>query len=166
MNYAVIKWLDIANGPGIRISLFVSGCELHCPECFNKIAWDFNYGEEFTFDIQKKIMDKMESNSVYKGLSILGGEPLNERNQMGLLPFVKSFREKFPDKDIWVFTGYTWDNIPGDREILQYIDVLVDGPFQIKNKDLRLVFKGSSNQRTIDVQKSLKERKVIILEGY
>lgn len=166
MNYAAIKWLDIANGPGIRISLFVSGCTLHCSECFNKIAWDFNYGSLFTKEVQELIFEKMEKNKVYQGISILGGEPLDPRNQKGLLPFLIEFRKRFTDKNVWMFSGYSWEKIPGDKTILKYVDVLVDGPFQIQNKNLSLPFKGSSNQRTIDVQKTLKEKKIILMEGY
>ncbi len=161
MNYATIKEYDVANGPGVRLSLFVSGCTIHCPECFNKVAWSFDYGEEFTKDIEDKILKTLEQ-SCYQGLSILGGEPLNPRNQDGLLSLVKRFDEKFINKDIWLFTGYTWENIPGSKEILKYIDVLVDGPFQMDKKDISLVFKGSSNQRTINVKKSLKSGGVVL----
>lgn len=163
MKYATIKEYDIANGPGVRLSLFVSGCNHHCPECFNEVAWSFDYGNEFTKEIEDEILDKV-GNDFYKGLSLLGGEPLDPRNQEGLLSLVKRFKEKYIDKTVWCYTGYTWESIPGNKEILKYIDVLVDGPFLIDKKDIRLIFRGSSNQRIIDVQKSLKENKIVVID--
>lgn len=173
MNYATIKEADVANGLGIRVSLFVSGCTHHCKNCFNQIAWDFEYGENFTEEVQNKILKLLEP-SYISGLSILGGEPLEPVNQKGLLPLLKAFREKFHDsKSIWCWTGYLFDkellNESRARceltdEFLSYIDVLVDGKFVEELKNLKLKFRGSSNQRIIDVQKSLKEQKVIYFE--
>ncbi len=163
MNYAEIKEYDIANGPGIRLSLFVSGCTHKCPGCFNEIAWDFNYGKPFNRETEDYILNALQDES-YQGLTLLGGEPLDPRNQAAVLSLIRRYKEKFPYKDLWCFTGYLYDrdllgwmqeSVPEIREILSYIDVLVDGPFMMEKKDLSLLFKGSSNQRTIDVRKSL-----------
>ena len=172
MNYADIKTVDIANGKGVRVSLFVSGCNHHCKGCFNPQAWDFSYGKEFTKEDEEKIMKELEHPYV-SGLSILGGEPLEYNNQKGILPLVKKVKERFPDKDIWCYTGYKFDrDVTGNmfnnweetKELMSYIDVIVDGKFQEDKKDLNLKFRGSSNQRIIDVQKSLKVHKVIPYE--
>lgn len=172
MNYADIKTADIANGKGVRVSLFVSGCNHHCNGCFNTEAWDFNYGKEFTEKEIDKIMKELEHPYV-AGLSILGGEPLEYANQKGILPLVKKVKERFPEKDIWCYTGYTFDrditvnmfnNWDETKELMSYIDVLVDGKFELENKNLNLKFRGSTNQRIIDVQKSLKVHKVIPYE--
>ena len=164
MNYADIKQYDVANGPGVRVSLFVSGCTHHCKECFNPETWDFDYGKPFTEETAAQILDYM-SPSYVKGLTLLGGEPLEKVNQQGLLPLLRRVKEQYPEKNIWCFTGYDfekdvrgymleeWEETP---ELISYIDVLVDGEFMIDKKDLSLVFKGSSNQRTILVQESLK----------
>ena len=169
MNYADIKIADVANGKGVRVSLFVSGCNHHCKGCFNSQAWDFNYGKEFT---EKEIDEILEdlNHSYVSGLSILGGEPLEYQNQKGLLPLLKKVKEKFPEKDIWCYTGYTFDkdvtenmfqNWPETKELMSYIDVVVDGKFEEDKKDITLKFRGSSNQRIIDVQKSKEKQKVI-----
>jgi len=169
MNFATIKHFDVANGPGIRLSLFVSGCTIHCPDCFNKVAWDFNYGKEFTRNDIEYIIDDLR-NPMYQGLSILGGEPLD--NVEGLLPLTRRFRKEFGDtKDLWCFSGYTYKTIMTQKmetilnlyEFLSYIDVLVDGPFEMDKKDMMLVFKGSSNQRTIDMRRSLELDKLVLL---
>ena len=169
MNYADIKKIDVANGEGVRVSLFVSGCNHHCKGCFNQCAWDFNYGDKFTEKEEQKIIEYMDHDYI-EGLSLLGGEPLEPKNQEGLLPLVKDIKEKFPDKNIWCYTGYTFDkdvmenmfeNWPETKELMSYIDVLVDGKFEEDKKDLNLKFRGSSNQRIIDVPKSLKVHKVI-----
>ena len=161
MNYANIKYFDVANGPGIRLTLFTSGCTIHCPDCFNKVAWDFNYGQPFTQETEDHIIETIKSPN-YQGLTILGGEPLD--NVDGLIPLVKRFRTEFGStKDLWCFTGYTYETIVGQKmnqlpnlnEFLSCIDVLVDGPFEMDKKNMMLVFKGSSNQRTIDVQKTM-----------
>ena len=169
MNYADIKIADVANGQGVRVSLFVSGCNHHCKGCFNAQAWDFNYGKQFTEEDIDKIITELDHPYV-AGLSILGGEPLEYQNQKGLLPLLKRVEEKFPNKNIWCYTGYTFDkDIVGNmfsnwnetKELMSYIDVLVDGKFDENKKDLNLKFRGSSNQRIIDVPKSLKVHKVI-----
>lgn len=172
MHYADIKKADIANGLGVRVSLFVSGCSHHCKNCFNEEAWDFNYGKEFTDTEVEKIINEMDHPYV-SGLSLLGGEPLEHTNQQGLLPLVKKVKEKFPDKNIWCYTGYTFDkdvmgkmykNWEETPELLSYIDVMVDGEFEEDKKDVKLRFRGSSNQRIIDVPKSLKEKKAVLFE--
>jgi len=169
MNYADIKIADVANGKGVRVSIFVSGCNHHCKGCFNSQAWDFNYGNEFTEKEIDKIIKELD-HSYVSGLSILGGEPLEYQNQKGLLPLVKKVKEKFPEKDIWCYTGYSYDkdvlgnmfeNWPESKELMSYIDVLVDGKFEEDKKDLNLKFRGSSNQRIIDVKKSLKTHQII-----
>ena len=169
MKYADIKTADVANGKGVRVSLFVSGCNHHCKGCFNSQAWDFNYGKDFTENEIEQILEEL-NHSYVAGLSILGGEPLEHVNQQGLLPLVKKVKEKFPEKNIWCYTGYTFDkdvtknmfeNWPETRELMKYIDVIVDGKFEEENKDLNLKFRGSRNQRIIDVPSSLKVHKVI-----
>ncbi len=169
MNYADIKTADVANGIGVRVSVFVSGCNHHCKGCFNSEAWDFNYGKPFTQECIDKVMNELDKPYV-KGLSLLGGEPLEFKNQEGLLPLVRQAKAKYPEKDIWCYTGFTFDRdvIEGmcktntnTKELISYIDVLVDGKFEEDKKDLSLKFRGSSNQRIIDVKKSLKENKVI-----
>lgn len=171
MNYAEIKYNDIANGPGIRTSLFVSGCTHACKGCFNQIAWDFNYGKPFTEDTINDIIESMRPDYV-QGLTLLGGEPFEHTNQQGLLPLLRAVKRFLPDKDIWCFTGYLFDkDICEDmcakweeaKEMLSYIDVLVDGKFVEELKDMMLKFKGSSNQRTILVQESLRQNQVVLL---
>jgi len=168
MNYADIKQFDVANGLGIRVSIFVSGCTHHCKSCFNEVAWDFNYGTPFTENDIDKIIDYLKPSYV-SGLAILGGEPFEHCNQKGLLPLLRKVKEIYPTKDIWCFTGYTFDNDILNRmckewaetsEMISYIDVLVDGKFVEELKDLNLRFKGSSNQRTILVKESLESGQI------
>ena len=165
MNYATIKWTDIANGEGVRISLFVSGCTHHCKNCFNEIAWDFEYGLKFDESVQDKIVRELSSGFI-AGLSLLGGEPLEPQNQLALYPFIKKIKEIYPQKTIWCYTGFVFDEKSGElvtknkntavtKDLISLFDVLVDGPFIEELKDIRLKFRGSSNQRVIDVQKSL-----------
>jgi len=171
MNYATIKDTDIANGEGIRISLFVSGCTHHCKNCFNKETWDFDYGNEFTQQVQDQIIDMLKPNYI-NGLTLLGGEPMEPQNQKGLLPFIKKVKQIFGDtKSIWCYTGYIFDKDlkPDGRaytqitdELLNNFDVMVDGPFVESLKDISLKFRGSSNQRIIDVKQSLKTGKTVI----
>lgn len=172
MNYATIKWYDIANGEGVRISLFVSGCTHHCKNCFNQVAWDFSYGEPFDEEIQSKILKELESDYI-AGLSLLGGEPLEPQNQVALLPFVKRVKELYPNKTVWCYTGNILNerkgiltdkhkNTPVTKELISLIDVLVDGPFIEELKDVRLKFRGSSNQRVIDVKKTLQSKKIVL----
>lgn len=172
MNYADIKRVDVANGPGVRVSLFVSGCTHHCKGCFNEETWDFNFGKPFT-DVEADYILKLLEPDYIKGFTILGGEPFEFSNQKGLLPLLRRVRATYPDKDIWCFTGYLFDDDIRDkmmlnwaetREMLEYIDYLVDGEFVEEKKDLKLRFKGSANQRIIDVKKSLKNNTVILWE--
>lgn len=172
MNYAEIKYCDVANGPGVRTSLFVSGCSHHCPGCFNEIAWDFNYGKPFTQDTIDSIIESLKPDYI-QGLTLLGGEPFEYSNQKGLLPLVRQVREVLPQKDIWCFTGFLFDKDiienmckkwKETNELLSYIDVLVDGRFVEELKNLNLKFKGSENQRTILVNESLKSCNVILYD--
>ncbi len=163
MYYGEIKFCDIANGPGVRTSLFVSGCTHHCQNCFNEMTWDFHYGQLYTKETEDKIVESLMPPYI-KGLTILGGEPMEHVNQQGILPLILRVREQLPNKTIWVYTGYTYETDLLDRmckewdetmKILKNIDVLVDGEFVQDLKNLSLRFRGSSNQRIIDVQKSL-----------
>lgn len=169
MNYGEIKKNDIANGEGVRTSLFVSGCRHHCKNCFNRETWDFGFGQPFTEETAKDILDACDHDWI-NGLSLLGGEPFEPENQKVLLPFLIMFHHRFPNKTVWCYTGFTFEEITGKKksrahtdisgEMLSCIDVLVDGPFIEAQKDITLVFKGSSNQRLIDVKKTLKNKKV------
>ena len=172
MNYAEIKYCDVANGPGVRTSLFVSGCSHHCPGCFNEIAWDFNYGKPFTQDTIDSIIESLKPDYI-QGLTLLGGEPFEYSNQKGLLPLVRQVREVLPQKDIWCFTGFLFDKDiienmckkwKETNELLSYIDVLVDGRFVEELKNLNLKFKGSENLRTLLVNESLKSGNVILYD--
>ena len=163
MYYGEIKFCDIANGPGVRTSLFVSGCTHHCQNCFNEMTWDFHYGQPYTQETEDRIVESLMPPYI-KGLTILGGEPMEHVNQQGILPLILRVREQLPNKTIWVYTGYTYETDLLDRmskewdetmKILKNIDVLVDGEFVQDLKNLSLRFRGSSNQRIIDVQKSL-----------
>ena len=159
MNYADIRPIDVANGPGIRVSLFVSGCTHACPGCFNPEAWDFGYGQPFTKDEEDAILTHLAKPYV-KGLSLLGGEPFHPSNQAAVLALVKRVREAYPGKDIWCYTGYLYEDLLAgkvgehSRELLEQLDVLVDGPFVLEQKELSLRFRGSANQRLIDVPAS------------
>lgn len=171
MNYAVIKKFDIANGPGVRVSLFVSGCRHKCKNCFNKEAWDFGYGKPFTEETVNEILDALTPTHI-TGFSLLGGEPFEPENQKPLLDLLKTIKEKLPDKDIWCYSGFLFDKelLSGKigeyaTQMLEYIDVLVDGRFVEELKSLDLLFRGSSNQRIIDVQKSLESGNVVWLDG-
>lgn len=150
MNYAEIKKVDIANGPGVRVSLFVSGCRNHCKGCFNPETWDFDYGRPFTRETEDEIIEALRPSWI-QGLSILGGEPTEEENAAVLIPFLKRVRAVLPDKDIWLYSGYTYEALR-DKEILSLADVLVDGPFLLEQKDAGLAFRGSRNQRIIDLK--------------
>jgi anaerobic ribonucleoside-triphosphate reductase activating protein len=172
MNYADIKKYDVANGLGIRVSLFVSGCNHKCKNCFNEEAWDFNYGKPFTEENINEIIEFLGKPYI-AGLSLLGGEPFEHENQKGLLPLLKKVKEIYPEKDIWCYSGFTFDKEilekmypvwEETRELLSYIDILVDGRFVEELKNLSLHFRGSSNQRVIKVQESLKAGEVILWE--
>ena len=174
MNYCEIKKCDIANGEGVRTSLFVSGCTNHCEECFQPQTWDFVYGTPFTKEVEDEILKSLEPYYV-NGLTLLGGEPFEPKNQRELVPFMRRVREAYPDKTIWCFTGFRlddelWQDGSYPRcevtdEMLSMIDVLVDGRFVRALKDISLRFRGSSNQRLIDMKKTLQEKKIIPWEG-
>lgn len=164
MNYGTIKSTDIANGPGVRTALFVSGCTHHCPGCFNPETWDFQYGMPFDEEVQERIFVDLNHDFI-EGLSLLGGEPFEPANSRVLADFVKKVKERFPEKTIWCYSGYVLEEIMADSmgsdgstaELLSLLDVLVDGPFQEENKVLNLKFRGSTNQRIIDVPASLEK---------
>ena len=151
MNYGRIKKHDIANGPGVRVSLFVSGCRNHCHGCFNPETWDFDYGEPFTQKTEKEIIEAL-CPSWIQGLSVLGGDPMEPENQEALLPFLRRVKEELPEKDVWLYTGYSFESVSGSP-LLSYVDVVVDGPFLEREKDLSLAFRGSRNQRIIPLEK-------------
>ena len=170
MNYGEIKKYDIANGEGVRVSLFVSGCTHHCKNCFNFETWDFNYGKPFTKETEDEIIDSL-SHEYIDGLTLIGGEPFEPQNQRALLPFVKKVKEKYPNKTVWCYSGYLFDKeLLGESrarcectdEMLGLIDVLVDGEFKQDLYDISLSFRGSSNQRIIDVPKSLKTGEIVL----
>lgn len=174
MNYATIKPVDIANGPGVRVSLFVSGCTHHCKGCFNAQAWDFQYGDPFTEEVQEQIFSYLDHDYM-EGITLLGGEPMEPENQEGLLPFVRELKRRFPEKSIWCFTGYDFEkDILGSmmktsqttRELVPLFDVMVDGKFEEELRNLSLKFRGSENQRILDVKKSLAEGKAVWMEQY
>ena len=169
MHYGEIKKCNIANGEGVRVSLFVSGCTHHCPGCFNQDTWDFDYGKEYTQETEKEILEALAP-SYINGLSLLGGEPFEPRNQEVLISLLRKVKERYPEKDIWCYSGYLFDKelLSESRarceytdEMLSMLDVLVDGRFVEALKDIRLVFRGSSNQRVIDVKKSLETGEII-----
>ena len=162
MRYNKIRKMDISNGPGVRVSIFVQGCSFNCKNCFNPETHDFNKGKEFTYDTINKLLELSDKEDI-NGLSILGGEPLHEFNILGTIKLAKAFKEKFPDKTIWVWTGFLFENVI-NKDIFKYIDVLVDGRFEEEHKDIRLKYCGSTNQRVIDIQQSLKKNKVILYE--
>ena len=171
MNYATIKNCDIANGPGVRVSLFVSGCTHRCKGCFNEVAWDFQYGEPFTEETIEKILELLRP-SYIRGLTLLGGEPFEPQNQGAVVALLRAVRRELPEKSIWAFSGYLFDRdilsgrIGDCREYLSYLDVLVDGPFVEAKKNLSLRFRGSENQRIIDVPSSLKRGQIVLWEDW
>lgn len=173
MNYASIKRMDVANGPGVRMSVFVSGCRHYCKNCFNQEAWDFEYGEPFTEKEIEEIVDYVKGDYI-AGLTLLGGEPLELENQKGLLPLLRRIREVCPKKSVWCYTGYDFERdilgrmineIEEMKEFLSYVDVLVDGEYIEELHKPSLRFKGSSNQRIIMVQESLQKKEVILWDG-
>ena len=175
MNYAAIKKFDVANGEGIRTTLFVSGCRNRCKNCFQPETWDFNYGSPFDEAAMTEIFACMEIPSV-KGLTLLGGEPMEPENQEGLLPFLREFKKRFPDKDIWLFSGNLYEELTAGvgnhpksleitPEILSYVDILVDGRFVEEKKRLGLRFRGSENQRIIDMNKTRETGEIVIWDG-
>ena len=174
MNYAEIKNCDIANGPGVRVSLFVSGCTHHCPGCFNQVAWDFDYGKPFTQETIDQILTMLKPGYI-KGLTLLGGEPFEPENQPAVVELLRQIKAEYPEKSIWAFSGYLFDRdiLAGrlgpweiTREYLSYLDVLVDGPFVESRKNLGLRFRGSENQRIIDVPASLAENQIVLWQDW
>ena len=174
MNYATIKNCDIANGPGVRVSLFVSGCTHRCKGCFNEVAWDFDYGQPFTQQTIDSILEMLAPEHI-KGITLLGGEPFEPQNQPALVDLLRQIKNQYPQKSVWAFSGYLFDKdiLAGrlgpweiTQEYLSYIDVLVDGPFVEAKKNLSLRFRGSSNQRLIDVPASLKTGEVVLWEDW
>lgn len=170
MNYATIKWYDVSNGPGVRVSLYVSGCRNHCKNCFNPETWDFCYGEPFTREIEDKIIDALAPEYI-KGFTLLGGDPFEPENAEALVPFMERLRKKYPEKSVWCFTGYDYEadlltgkkgDIDTNIRLLSTLDVLVDGKFVEELKDLNLLFRGSSNQRIILVRPSLENDEVVL----
>lgn len=173
MNYCNIKKTDIADGPGVRVSLFVSGCTHHCPGCFQPETWNFDYGQPFTSDTERELFKALSPDFI-AGLTLLGGEPFEPDNQRALLPFLKAVREQIPQKTIWAYSGYELEELAGwaagtgrarceaTDEMLSLIDVLVDGEFKQERKNISLLFRGSENQRLIDVQKTLETGNVVL----
>ena len=175
MYYAAIKKSDIANGEGIRTTIFVSGCRNRCPGCFQPETWSFTYGKPFTEEVWEEIFDSMKIPSV-RGLTVLGGEPMEVENQKALLPFIRAFKERYPKKDLWIFTGNLYEELTDSTlahpkrisetdELLSYVDILVDGRFEEEKKRLGLRFRGSENQRIIDMNKTREEGRVVIWDG-
>ncbi len=170
MNYATIKWYDVSNGPGVRVSLYVSGCRNHCKNCFNPETWDFCYGEPFTREVEDKIINALAPEYI-KGFTLLGGDPFEPENAEALVPFMERLRKKYPEKSVWCFTGYDYEadlltgkkgDIDTNMRLLSTLDVLVDGKFVEELKDLNLLFRGSSNQRIILVRPSLEKDEVVL----
>ena len=174
MNYGVIKPVDIANGPGVRVSLFVSGCTHHCPGCFNQEAWDFSFGKPFDEEAQQRVLEFLD-HAFITGLTLLGGEPLEPENQKGLLPFVQRVRRQLPQKTIWCYSGYDFEKdvlgwmmerLDTTGDLMDCIDVLVDGRFIAAKKNISLRFRGSENQRVLDVKQSVKQKQAVWCEEF
>ena len=175
MYYAAIKKSDVAHGEGIRTSLFVSGCRNRCKNCFQPETWAFDYGNPFTDEVAEEIFKSFE-NPVVRGLTILGGEPMEPENQEGLLPFVREFKRRFPNKTVWLYTGNLYEELTGEvgshpkalpitKELLSLVDILVDGRFVEEEKRLGLRFRGSANQRIIDMNKTREAGRIVIWDG-
>ena len=171
MYYGALKKTDIANGPGVRVSLFVSGCTHHCKDCFNPETWNFTYGEEYTDKVMTEILEALEPDYI-QGITVLGGEPFEPSNQRELLPLYHAIRSRYPEKTIWVYSGYTLEQdllqesrarIEITDEILALIDVLVDGEFVLEQKNISLKFRGSENQRIINLPESLAAGETILI---
>lgn len=171
MNYATIKNCDIANGPGVRVSLFVSGCTHRCPGCFNEVAWDFDYGQPFTEETIENLLSLLRPDYI-RGLTLLGGEPFEPQNQAAVVELLRRIKKELPEKSIWAFSGYLFDRdilsgrLGDCREYLSYLDVLVDGPFVQAKKNLSLRFRGSENQRIIDVPASLASGEIVLWQDW
>ena len=163
MKYNLIRKMDISNGPGVRVSIFMQGCGFHCKNCFNKETWDFDSGKDFNQNTIDEVLNLCGADYI-KGLSILGGEPMHPKNIEGTTKLAKAFKEKYPNKNLWVWSGFKFDEDLKDKEVLNYVDVLVDGRYEDDLHDFTLKWRGSSNQRVIDVQESLKEKKIITIQ--
>lgn len=163
MRYNLIREMDISNGPGVRVSVFMQGCSFHCKNCFNSETWDFEGGKEFTDDTIKNVLNLCDKTHI-KGLSILGGEPMHPKNIEATTKLAKAFKEKYPNKNLWVWSGFKFDEELKNKEVLKYIDVLVDGIYKDELHDCTLKWKGSSNQRVIDVKKSLENGKIFLVD--
>ena len=166
MYYSGIKGFDISNGPGIRTSLYVSGCTHHCKGCFNASTWDFNSGVPYTEETEEYILEQLKERD---GLSLLGGDPFDNLKDIDLYELVKKVKQQYPNKDIWCWTGYTYEEIIKDEDMFEFfslLDVVIDGRFVESKKDIKLRFKGSTNQKVIDVKKSIEENSCVILEEY
>ena len=164
MRYHKIRKMDISNGPGVRVSIFMQGCTFNCKNCFNPETHDFNGGREFGDDMIDRILDLCSLDHIV-GLSILGGEPMHPKNIEGTTKLVKKFKERYPNKTIWVWSGFLFDRDLKDKEVLNYIDVLVDGQYEDELHNPKLKYCGSSNQRVIDVKKSLSKNKIVLYEN-
>jgi anaerobic ribonucleoside-triphosphate reductase activating protein len=160
MRYNRIRKMDISNGPGVRVSIFVQGCEFHCKGCFNPETWDFKCGEEFTDETIDKVLGLCDYDHIV-GLTILGGEPMHPNNIEGTTKLAKAFKKKYPNKNLWVWTGFLYEGIK-DKEVFNYIDVLVDGQFKMELFSPKLRWKGSSNQRVIDINETKKKGEIVI----
>ena len=175
MRYNKIRKMDISNGPGVRVSIFMQGCSFHCKGCFNEETWDFTFGHEYTNDVENKVLESVKP-SYISGLTVLGGEPMEPENQKVLISLYRKVREKVPHATIWIYSGYTWEELTDNEnrrchcevtdEILSLIDVLVDGEFIESQKDISLHFRGSANQRLIDVPATLEAGHIVLAEEY
>ena len=160
MRYNLIRKMDIADGPGVRVSIFMQGCQFHCKNCFNPETWDFNGGKEFNDEVIEKVLQLCKKDHI-KGLSILGGEPMNPINREGTTRLAKKFKENFPDKNLWMWTGFKYEDLK-DEEVFKYVDVLVDGQYKDELHNPTLKWKGSANQRVIDIKKSRENNEIVI----
>ena len=173
MNYGEIKYCDIANGTGVRTSVFVSGCRNHCEDCFNRATWEFSYGKPFTKEVEDEVIESLKLSYIC-GLSVLGGEPFEVENQPGVLALIKRVKTECPKKTVWVYSGFTYEELlsssraatPEAREILGLADILVDGRFDKNLKNISLKFRGSENQRIIDLKKTAACGRVVLAEEY
>ena len=163
MRYNKIRKMDISNGPGVRVSIFMQGCTFNCKNCFNSETHDFNGGKEFTDDTINRVLELCDNETI-RGLSILGGEPMHPKNIEGTTKLAKAFKKKYPNKDLWIWSGFLFDKNLKDKEVVKYVDVLVDGQYIDELHNPTLKWKGSSNQRVIEVQKSLKSNNVVLFE--
>ncbi len=162
MRYNTIRKMDISNGPGVRVSIFMQGCEFHCKNCFNAETWSFTAGKEFTDEVIEKVIS-LCSKDYIKGLSILGGEPLHPNNILGTTKLAKRFKEEYPNKNLWIWSGFLFDKYIIDKDIVKYVDVIVDGQYIDEEHDFTLKWRGSKNQRVIDVKKTLEKKKIVLV---